>query len=164
MVRRFSLLVIAAVVAAAAASVAQAAGPPGGVYTCRWIAANPAAAAAAQVSCGVSSPAATTSSVSPLAPGAQPFAIGCQRVPGSGSVGQGVFAWSAFEYAGSWSWSVYGNPQVISPYTWYLQKTNGTNYAHGSNNGSIGVPANVYRWGAQNNGPVLMAWQVCYSG
>lgn len=145
----------------AATPAGAATSPPNGVYTCSWIAANPAAAAEARVGCG--DLASTPTRVSE--PSASPLAQGCQNVPASGSVGKGVFAWSTYEYATSWAWST--NLGGTVNYTWYIQQTTGVNYTHGdvfdNHLYQIGVPGNVYRWGAQNHSTSAQSWHVCYS-
>ncbi len=85
-------------------------------------------------------------------------------MPSGGRVGQGVFAWSTYQYSTSWGW--YG---LYSPanYTWYLQKSGEVTYAWGNvdntNIHSLGVPANIYRWGAQNHSSVAQQWLVCWN-
>ncbi|HZM74964.1 MAG TPA: hypothetical protein VFC19_04510 [Candidatus Limnocylindrales bacterium] len=133
------------------------------VYTCDWIAAHPAAAAQAHVTCDAAVFQAAVSSPAIEAP-ITPDAEGCQWLPSSvGRVGQGVFAWSAFEYANRWTYvGFYGQPI----YTWYLQRTDHSNYTSGivgdNSEHLAGVPANVYRWGAQNHSGVPQQWRVCY--
>ena len=84
--------------------VASAAGkvpsPPGGVFTCEWIAAHPVGAAKARVTCDLATflAAATPAVSQPVLP----FSQGCASVPSSGSVGQGVFAWSSYQYSTFW--------------------------------------------------------------
>jgi len=93
-----------------------------------------------------------------------PYAIGCQRVPSSGYIGQGVFAQTTQEYASSWQW---GDASSALAFTWYVKKTDGTTQTWGSSSGSGGsatVPANIYYWQVQNNGSTPQAWNVCYSG
>jgi hypothetical protein len=152
---------------------ARGGGPPNGIYTCDWIAAHPAAAAQAQVTCDASvffaglsgqTTAPTTSSASTPSSPDTIDANGCQNVPnGGGRVGKGVWAWSLYEYSNQWSW--YGR---YSPswYTFYIQKTDGTNYVYGpitdTSTHSIGIGANVYRWGAQNHSDTAQNWYVCY--
>lgn len=139
--------------------------PPNDIYTCDWIAAHPAAAIQAAVTCDPSVFFAASESLAlATAPGAGPDANGCQPVPNNGSrVGQGVFAWSTYEYANDWVF--YGNYSPAD-YTYYIQKTDGTNVvqqritdviAH-----EIGVQANIYRWGAQNHSSTAQSWEVCY--
>lgn len=143
--------------------------PPNDVYTCDWIARHPAAAAAAQVTCDPNARPPAGSSVFSSPIGASPASIeaqGCQWVPNGGAkVGQGVFAWSQFEYSNYWNYSVYADS---SPnYTWYLQRPDGTNYTHGTVTDfsvhNVGVPANNYRWGAQNHSAVPAHWYACYT-
>ncbi|TML59864.1 MAG: hypothetical protein E6G22_12380, partial [Actinobacteria bacterium] len=70
-------------------------GPPGGVWTCDYIAAHPAAASAALVSCNGSVPAGATATSSPLLPASGDFldVPPCKYVPlGGGKVGTGVYA------------------------------------------------------------------------
>lgn len=176
---RATFLVVVAVAAAVAASIgvstaaagraAAVASPPNGIYTCAWIAAHPAAAAQARVTCdpSVFNAAQAGALASPTAP-AGPDTIdanGCQPVPnGGGRVGKGVFAWSTYEYANQWVWSANYGPAY---YTWYLKKTDNTTYAYGLNSDTnthdIGVPANIYRWGAQNHSATAQAWYVCWN-
>lgn len=163
------LLVAAAAVLAAPSSVASAttSGPPNGVYTCEWIAAHPAAAAQAQVTCD---PVALPST--PFGPTVTPSASsrsmmlmdeGCQYLPTSGSVGQGVFAWTSYKYTTRWSW--FGNNTPAS-YTWYLQTSGGTYawaFVSDANVHGVNAPANIYRWGAQNHSSTAQYWYVCWS-
>jgi hypothetical protein len=178
-----AVAVAAAIAATVTVSTASARGPaslsspPNGVYTCAWIAAHPASAAQAQVTCD---PSIFFAALSPLAALAAPAsaeslatpasadsitADGCQPVPnGGGRVGQGVFAWSTYEYANQWTWVANYGPAY---YTWYLQKTDGSTYAYGpisdTSAHSLGVAANIYRWGAQNHFETAQNWQVCYA-
>jgi hypothetical protein len=171
-----TLTVSALVLLTASAAVATTGGhaaalPPNGVYTCSWIAAHPAAAAQARVSCDPSGGAAPSLGALPAssADATTPNVIeanGCQYVPSStGRIGQGVWGWTSYEYAGSWGWTGFYSPAY---YTWYLQKTDGTNYAHGeildAGYHSVGIASNVYRWGAQNHSSTAQQWYVCYTG
>lgn len=74
-----------------------------------------------------------------------------------------VFAWSTYEYANRWIF--YGNYSP-SYYTYYIQKTDGTNYTSGDITDvithTVNVVANVYRWGAQNHSDTAQSWEVCY--
>lgn len=138
--------------------------PPQGIFTCSWIAAHPAAAAAWNVSCSPVAPSgsptvtsSTGSSIQPI-----PLANGCQTIPGVGQyVGKGVYAWTTYEYANEWGWTPHYSGVL---FTWYLQKTGNVTYAWntGDSAGNINVPATNYRWGAQNNDPQPNNWNVCY--
>lgn len=139
--------------------------PPNGVYTCDWIAAHPAAAAQAGVTCDPSIFFAAASA-RPAAggPPITPLSQGCVYLPSSPTrAGQGVFAWSSYQYSTYWGW--YG---IYSPadYTWYVQTSGGT-YAYGNvydtNSYYLGVPANIYRWGAQNHSSTAQQWFVCWN-
>jgi len=142
--------------------------PASGVFTCDWIAAHVTAAAHWLVTCDPSALAAVDSmnAASGMNAGASPLTNDCQFVPASGYVGKGVYAWSTYEYANFWQWFPHTNPNGEPvAYTWYIQLTNGTNYIHGfQDQTSVGVPANIYRFGAQNNGDYATEWDVCYSG
>lgn len=101
-------------------------GPPNGVWTCGYIAKHPAEAAAAFVSCDQRGPvtvpgvAPVDASLSTLSP--------CGRVPASGGVSQGVYAWTQnYHYFNYFSYS----PAVIQLFTWYVQKQNGSNVSRG---------------------------------
>jgi len=163
-----SVVVALAVTAAlvASVSVASAAGrepaPPGGVFTCEWIAAHPSAAAAARVTCDPTTFFAATAPSSSAA--RLPLSQGCASVPSSGSVGQGVFAWSSYQYSTFWGWYAFNSP---ANYTWYVQTSGGSTQAWGNvtdpNNHNVGVPANIYRWGAQNHSATAQAWYVCWN-
>ena len=84
--------------------VASAAGkvpsPPGGVFTCEWIAAHPVGAAKARVTCDLATflAAATPAVSQPVLP----FSQGCASVWGGGGAGSGVFAWSAYGARRGW--------------------------------------------------------------
>jgi hypothetical protein len=154
------------------------ASPPNGIYTCEWIADHPVQAARAGVTCSPTAP--------PLVPGAEttflnPASIGrfgaasllsttCIRVPASGEVGQGVFAWyGGYPYTSYWDINGYFDPD----YTWYVQNLGGTNvYSEHVTNFNIhvasvangGLPgSNYYRVGAQNHAPTAVHWQACYA-
>jgi hypothetical protein len=141
------------------------------VYTCGWITTHPAAAAQARVSCDPSGGAAASIGTLPAsdAVATTPDVIdanGCQYVPSSTTrVGKGVWGWTTYEYAGTWGWNGFYSPAY---YTWYLQKTDGTNYAHGdildAGYHSVSIAFNVYRWGAQNHSSTAQQWYVCYVG
>lgn len=53
------------------------------------------------------------------------MSVGCQYVPSSGSVGQGVFAWGTYQYSTYWGWYGFNSP---ANYTWYVQKTGADTY------------------------------------
>jgi hypothetical protein len=155
----------------AAHGAAEATLPPNGVYTCAWIAAHPAAAAQAHVTCDPSGGPASASGALPAA-GSVPTtpdtidANGCQYVPGPTTrVGKGVWGWTTYEYASHWGWTANYGP---ADYTWYIQKTDGTNWVSGvvQDTGfhSINIASNVYRWGAQNHSSTAEQWYVCYQG
>jgi hypothetical protein len=139
--------------------------PPDGVYTCSWIADHRAAAKRAGVSCD---PADFFSGqhVSAREPGSvTALSQGCTNVPvGGGRVGQGVFAWTTYQYSNKWGW--YGR---YSPayYTYYLQKSGNVTYTWGQifDTGSyiLGAPSNIYRWGAQNHSSTPQSWYVCWN-
>lgn len=144
--------------------------PPGGVYTCDWIAAHPSEAALARVSCdpavfmaALSEAQSRDASVTSAPMGVQ--STGCQWLPSQfGSVGQGVFAWSTYQYSTHWSWRGLFSP---ANYTWYLQ-VGGSTYTYGTvtdtnTYGPLGVPANIYRWGAQNHSGTAQRWDVCWN-
>jgi hypothetical protein len=157
--------------------------PPGGVYTCAWINAHPQAAAAAQVTCdpsvfataiassglggfstGLASP---TMQASPPSPDGLD-STGCQDVPTSGAVGQGVFAWTSFKYSTYWQWAQYDNGGSAS-YTFYIQtppnNTVTDDYidSFDTHDTPSGLPANDYRWGAQNHSSDAATWWACWS-
>lgn len=136
--------------------------PPGGVFTCEWIAAHPVSAAKARVTCDL----ATFLAAAPPAISGTvlPFSQGCASVPSSGSVGQGVFAWSSYQYSTFWGWYAFSSP---ANYTWYVQTSGGSTQAWGNvtdpNNHNVGVPGNIYRWGAQNHSGTAQSWYVCWN-
>jgi len=170
---------VPAVMPARAAALAPLAGgqgapwlqPADGIFTCSWIDAHPAAAIHWRVSCDAAGPPEPndTTTASSSQSGVMPLATGCQWIPDEYHyVSIGVYAWTAYEYANEWSWNAYTNPPGgILWYHWYLQKTDGTNYANDattSSSGSIYPPANTYRWGAQNTNGNPTQWWVCYQG
>jgi hypothetical protein len=90
------------------------------------------------------------------------LATGCQRVPSSGYIGQGVFANTTFQYSNYWSWS---DASSYQSFTWYIKKTDQTTQAYASSYGGGGSwsgPANIYQWKVQNHGSAPQAWNVCY--
>lgn len=184
--KRLFVLCLAGLVSSAALLIGSASGevgsrgsasPPDGIYTCEWIADHPVEAVRAGVTCSRTPP--------PVVPGADtmfvnPASIGrtgtasllstCFRLPASGSVGQGVFAWSSgYPYTSYWDINVYFAPD----YTWYVQNVGGTNvYSEHVTNYNIhvasvangGLPgSNYYRVGAQNHASTAVHWQSCYS-
>lgn len=169
---------IMSAVAASAAAAAPAASagaswpqPADGVFTCNWIATHPAAAAHWNVGCTGLPSSSPDTSVTGAAPegSVRPFANGCQWIPSATTyIGSNVYTWTTYEYANSWSWNLYTTDGYWAYYHWYLQKTDGTNYLNtntSSMSGSVGVPANNYRWGAQNTS--LSSYEqflVCYQG
>lgn len=170
-----TLLVLGVLLVVAPGAGARGTGstPPNGIYTCSWIAAHPAEALAARVTCDASmflvatAPSAlavlTDGLQAPL--GATPDAYGCTYVPTSGNIGQGVFAWSGYEYANQWQFTPTYSPNT---YTYYIQRTGGVTYTWGDiydpYTHTVGVPANIYRWGVQNRSSQVNNWYVCYSG
>lgn len=141
--------------------------PPNGVYTCGWIADHPDAAAQARVTCDLSTftAAVSASPVQFAGPGpVSPLSVGCQYVPSSGSVGQGVYAWGTYQYSTYWGWYGFNSP---ADYTWYVQRSGAVTYTWGNvsdtNVHSVGVPANIYRWGAQNHSSTAQRWDVCWN-
>jgi hypothetical protein len=164
-----ALGVIVASTAIVAPAFARSGGPPNGIYTCGWIAANPAAAAQTRVTCdaAVFSAGLSSQSSAPTGSALTPNTIdanGCQHVPnGGGRVGKGVFAWSTYEYSNQWAFNGFYSP---SYYTFYIQRTDGTNAVFGpitdTQVHSLGLGANVYRWGAQNHSDTAQNWYACY--
>ena len=142
--------------------------PPSGVYTCSWIDAHPRAAITAGVTCDPAVFAAAMAGQIRSRP--QPtgsfiaLSVGCQYVPSSGSVGQGVFAWGTYQYSTYWGWYGFNSP---ADYTWYVQKSGAVTYTWGNvydtNVYTVGVPANIYRWGAQNHSSTAQRWDVCWN-
>lgn len=131
--------------------------PPDGVYTCAWIADHAVEAAAARVSCDPTPPKRFNF-------GFAPDASGCQYLPGPNTkVGQGVFTWSTFEYANYWDI----NSIFAADYTWYVQKTDGTNvYSHPWTDTTVHSTrpaANTYRSGAQNHSVTPDRYYTCYN-
>lgn len=147
--------------------------PPNGVYTCAWIADHPADAASAGVTCSSqappippNSPSTFPETLNPIAAVAPLDQTVCGRLPaGTTRVGEGVFAWTQF-YVYSNYWDI--NGYVAYNYTWYVQKTDGTNKFHelvtdaGIHGTPPDLPANNYRAGAQNHASVPVYWVVCY--
>ncbi len=137
--------------------------PPNGIYTCDWIAANPAAAAQARVTCDPAVFFAWRSTQAPQ----RPFnSVGCQYVPASGKVGYMVYAWSTYEYSHDWRFT---DLTAAPGYIWHLQITpGGTDYTGGGpyydnfEHNSLD-PLDTYRWGAQNLSRTSANWQLCYS-
>jgi hypothetical protein len=166
---RLAGLAIAGLSALAAASFAGAAsggghvpsGPPNNVWTCGYIATHPAEAAAALVSCDASGPVTVPGVVATPTP----FSAlsSCARIPASGNISQGVFAWSSYLYFNYFSYS----PAVVQLFTWYVQKQDGTNVQWGqdtqTNDHAVTVGANNYRWGAQNNAASVQHWTFCWA-
>jgi hypothetical protein len=143
--------------------------PPGGVYTCAWIAAHPAEAAAASVSCSPQAPpvipdASETTSIrlNPLLPDSTEY---CGTIPaGGGKVGKGVWAWTPeYHYSNYWDIAALtANPY----YTWYIQKVDGTNvYNQTVTDSAIhshSLASNNYRGGAQNHSTTAANWSICH--
>jgi hypothetical protein len=139
-------------------------GPPGGVWTCAYIAAHPAEAAAALVSCDARGPVTVPGVTPAVTSSVNAAATPCARVPASGDVSQGVFAWmQSYPYFNYFSYS----PSVTQLFTYYVQKQNGQNVQSGqdtqTNSHPVSVGANYYRLGAQNNAPVFQHWVFCWS-
>lgn len=138
--------------------------PPDGVYTCAWIAENPTAAAAAQVTCDPAVFSARMASLSAPSGSEALMDSGSQYLPSASTrAGQGVFVWTSYKYVTSWSWyGIFGDPY----YTWYIQKTGDQTYTYGpvidTDVHQQGVPANIYRWGAQNHSSVPQRWFVVW--
>jgi hypothetical protein len=163
--RKSAVALLASVVAmttiAAATASAASSRPPNGVYTCAWIAAHPAEAAQARVTCDPS--VFSTAMSSPLD---TIDSNGCWDVPDyPNRISPGVYAWSAWEYSNQWSWYPHWGPPV--DYTYYIQKPGPTTvlYQRFTDTGahSIGLGAyNTYRWGAQNHTYPSQSWYVCH--
>jgi hypothetical protein len=166
-----AIVAVAIVVAVPTASARDSASarPPHNVYTCNWIAHHPIAARRALVTCRARPPVVLPAAITQLTT-FTPFtatAQGCTFVPlNGGYIGNGVFAWTNYEYSNYWNWS----PQKGSPpsdYTWYLQNTNGVNYAYHRETDSglhaINTTANNRRWGVQNHRAVAGNWYACYA-
>ena len=143
-------------------------GPPGGVWTCDYIAAHPAEAAAALVSCDGSIPAgASAGSVasSALSPTSGDFldVPPCKYVPlGGGYVSPGVYAWSDLHYLDTFSYS----PQTIQWFHWWLERQDGSAAMQGDDNvtNSHTNPGgyNYFYWGARNDGTTVQRWYYCW--
>lgn len=98
------LAVFALVSPAATLSADQSGKPPGEIYTCEWIQRNPDAAVEARVTCDPATFFGPIFTPDPVRIQAQPLSQGCANVPSSGSVGQGVYAWSSDESSvAAWS-------------------------------------------------------------
>lgn len=167
---------LAAAVVVGLLPVSAMAGPresPKGIYTCDWIAKNERAAALAMVTCDPAVFFAVSTegpALSALKASSQPLTLledGCQHLPvAQGTyVGQGVFAWTSYKYTTQWEWTDQTNPV---DYTWYLQTTGGTytwgDYAGSwTGHGPVNVPANEYRWGAQNHSSTPARWWICWN-
>ncbi len=165
---------VGVLVGIASASAASAATRPSQdfVYTCEWIEAHPAEAARAMVTCDAAVFFAESTqgpALSALKEGDSSTAVfedGCQHLPiDPGGIGQGVFGWTSYKYTKQWSWTDQTNP---TNYTWYLQTTGGT-YTWGdysgawTSHGPVNVPANEYRWGAQNHSASPARWLICWN-
>jgi hypothetical protein len=179
--RRSAVLLASAVVGAVAAfvsgspsvaSTGQGLMPPGGVYTCAWIAEHPVEAAAAQVSCdpGMFTPTGKPTLARTYA-FFSPFASGCHYQPFDGGwIGQGVFTWTSYKYTNWWQWYEERPVNYQDPnhdYTWYVQRTDGTSAAYdrvfdGAIHGTGVIGANNYRWGAQNHINDARRYYVCW--
>jgi len=157
------LLVVATVGVAVSNAAAATATPPNGIYTCAWIAVNPAAAAQAQVTCDPAVFFAAMSAGSAvISPESQ---VACEQIPlNGGRVGTGVFAWGQYYGATYWGYGAQWSPPVS--YTWYVQRIDGYNAMHGDVSTldwytTPSVPWSEYRWGAQNHGSLAQSWQEC---
>jgi hypothetical protein len=171
------VLVTAAVTASAA--IADSGGssqslPPGGVYTCDWIASYPTEATLARVSCNsdMTNPGSAVSpadvAAADLGSGAfsaTMFGSGCFRVPSSGAIGQGVFASTPPEYTVRWEWPA---GSLSGYYTWYIKKnSDDSTYDFGSQfAGDLKyVAGNVYYWKVQNHHSNAQFWDcVAWNG
>jgi len=151
------------------ASPASPASPPGGVYTCAWIAANPESAAQAHVTCDPSVfKNAMTAQAAPPSPAQTmtPTVVPCASpyyVPNGARVGQGVFAWSDYFNTTYFAWKGIYSP---ANYTWYIQGADGINYVHASDFDTNwydqpGLAYYTYRWGAQNHSTTAQQWRMC---
>lgn len=169
--RRLRLLLFVVLPLAAASVVASNAAaappaPPNGVYTCDWIAHNPAAAMEAHVTCdpatffaALAAPPTTTEAAATPQTATQV----CPYVPNGYRVGKGVFAWSDYYNTTYWQWRGIYSP---ANYTWYIQGLDGLNYVHGDNydtswHQQSGLLYYTYRWGAQNHSDTAQQWQTC---
>lgn len=170
-VRRLPAVLLAAVslaasgVFASSSSAAAPATPPNGIYTCDWIAHNPAAAAQAHVTCDPAVFFAAMAAPPTLAEIAAPQTSlqVCPYVPNGYRVGKGVFAWSDYYSTTYWQWRGLYSP---ANYTWYIQGYDGLNYVHGDNydtswHEQTGLMSYTYRWGAQNHSDTAQQWQTC---
>jgi hypothetical protein len=136
--------------------------PVDGVYTCGWIAEHPIEAAQAMVSCTPTPPRNLVlgNSVGPLSVETYPH---CHYLPEVGKVGQGVFAWSHYEYAYRYDINAF----YAGYYTWYIQKTDGTNQYWRQVINTLDtqlkeLPANVRRSGAQNHSSTPERFLTCF--
>jgi hypothetical protein len=144
--------------------------PPNGVYTCKWIEDHPVDAAAAGVTCSPTPPPVWAQDPMVFVPasvlGIDTVQSGthCFRLPASGYVGQGVFAWSS-GYPYSYYWQI--NGYVAYNYTWYVQNSGGTNVhvetITDSSIHSTNLGWNYYREGAQNHANANVYWAGCYA-
>lgn len=168
--------VVAAVAAVSASAGGSAGTPPGDVYTCSWISQHPAEAAAAGVTCDpvvffMETGPASQVGAAPVDDGptitASPDNL-CNWIPAQPTlVGQGVYAWSNYEYADYWNFAAYSSPYN---YEWYLQKLDGTNQYHGSYSGSgidsVHEKSNLgftnRRFGGHNLSSTPTHWYVCH--
>jgi hypothetical protein len=137
--------------------------PPGNVYTCEWIEAHPLEAAEARVTCD--SGTFSGSFFVPLGtPSLGPDATGCNWIPNSGYVGQGVFAWTSYKYTSVWDW--YPNPTGTQDYTWYMQTQSATvDFDRENTNDHLlwfNGATNIFRWGSQNHVDAGRRWYVCW--
>jgi hypothetical protein len=87
-------------------------------------------------------------------------------VPASGQIGQGVFAWTPSYYT-SYQWVAANNGYANPDYTWYVQRTNGTNaYSHEefdwADHTSPTLTSASYRGGVQNHSATASAFSLCY--
>jgi hypothetical protein len=176
--RTLTAIICAAIVAGVAAVSASAGGsaPPGDVYTCSWISEHSAAAAAAGVTCDpvvffMETGPASQVGAAQVDDGptitASPDNL-CNWIPAQPTlVGQGVYAWSNYEYADYWNFKAYSSPYN---YEWYLQKLDGTNQYYGSYSGSGTDPIHEKsnlgytnrRFGGHNLSSTPTHWYVCH--
>lgn len=153
--RTLTAIICAAIVAAATAVSASAGSsaasarltPPGDVYTCSWISQHPAEAATAGVTCDPvvffmeTGPASQVGAAQVDDGPATMTATGnlCNWIPASPTlVGQGVYAWSNYEYADYWNFAAYSSPYN---YEWYLQKLDGQTSTTGATQAPASIPS-----------------------
>jgi hypothetical protein len=141
--------------------------PPGGVYTCSWIASHPDAAAQAGVTCSRTPP----PDISALTQLVSPMSWGCNRLPASGYIGQGVYAWNTEWHNVS---STNPNSKIYwllgSPidYTWYMKRSiDNYSWALGRYSDTGAHTAQMatdysYKAGVQNHSSGGSAYSACF--